>query len=98
MAEEFFFRGFLYPVLARSTGVSGAVWLTTGAFTLLHGAQLAFSWAALVPILFVGLVLTTIRAVTKSVALSVLVHAAYNATVLGMALISTHGFHEFPHS
>lgn len=92
IVEELFFRGFLYPALAQRTGTTAAIWLTALAFTVLHGAQLSYAWAALAPILVVGLVLTIIRAVSRSVALSVLVHTGYNGAILGTALISTHGF------
>lgn len=98
IVEELFFRGFLYPALARPAGRGGAIWLTALAFTALHGSQLGYAWAALAPILLVGLVLTIIRAVTHSLAQSVLVHMAYNGTLLGATLISTHGFHRLPHS
>lgn len=94
--EELFFRGFLYPALAHKTGTTVAIWLTAIAFTMLHGGQLSYAWAALVPILIVGLVLTMVRAVTKSVALSVLVHMGYNGSLLGMQIIATHGFHTLP--
>lgn len=97
VVEELFFRGFLYPALARRTGVTGAIWLTALAFTLLHGAQLGYAWAPLVPIFVVGLVLTTVRAASKSLALCVLVHMAYNSTLLGVDLILTHGFRRLPH-
>jgi uncharacterized protein len=89
--EELFFRGLLYPVLARRMGVPLAVFLTGAAFGLLHGAQLKYSWAVLI-IFLVGIVLTVVRAVTKSVAASFLVHAGYNATLSILLCIATSGF------
>lgn len=90
--EEVFFRGFLYPALARWTGSVISILITTCLFTLLHGAQLGYSWAALVPIFIVGLVLTITRAVKDSVATTVIIHMTYNFTLMAEAFIGTHGF------
>jgi CAAX protease family protein len=92
LVEELFFRGFLYPALSRSTGVVPAVIVTAAGFALLHGAQLAYSLVPLLLIFTVGVVLTVTRAVTKSVATSVLVHMAYNFTLFLQFYIGTHGF------
>jgi len=89
--EELFFRGFLYPVLARRMGTLLAILLTSAMFGLLHGAQLGYSWAVLI-IFLVGVALTTVRAVTKSVASSFLVHVGYNATLSALLFVATSGF------
>ena len=92
LVEELLFRGFLYPALSRWTGVVPAVILTAAGFALLHGAQLAYSLVPLLLIFTVGAVLTITRAVTKSVATSVLVHMAYNFTLFLQFFIGTRGF------
>jgi uncharacterized protein len=89
--EELFFRGFLYPVLVRRMGTLIAILLTSALFGLLHGAQLGYSWAVLI-IFLVGVALTTVRAVTKSVASSFLVHVGYNATLSILLFVATSGF------
>jgi membrane protease YdiL (CAAX protease family) len=89
--EELFFRGFLYPVLVRKMGTIFGILVTSGLFGLLHGAQLGYSWAVLI-IFFVGLALTTVRAVTKSVASSFLVHVGYNGTLSLLLFVATSGF------
>ena len=89
--EELFFRGFLYPVLARRLGVGGGIFLTSAAFAILHGAQLKYSWAVLI-IFLVGVALTTVRAITKSVAASFLVHVGYNGTLSLLMYVVTGGF------
>jgi len=89
--EELFFRGFLYPVLARRLGKVVAILLTSALFGLLHGAQLGYSWAVLI-IFLVGVALTTVRALTRSVASSFLVHVGYNATLSALLFIATSGF------
>lgn len=91
LMEELFFRGFLYPVVARRTGVFLAVCLTALPFGLIHYLQYK-SWAAVLVITLVGVVLTVVRAVTKSVAASFLVHVGYNATLMLLAAAATDGF------
>ncbi len=91
LMEELFFRGFLYPVLARRLGVAAAIGLTALPFGLMHYLQYR-SWAAVLVITLVGVVLTAVRAATKSVAASFLVHVGYNATLMALAAIATDGF------
>ncbi len=92
LMEELFFRGFLYPVLARRLGLAVAVFLTALAFALLHGAQLMFSWGPVLVIFLVGVVLTLVRAKTNSVAAGVLIHMAYNGTITVAMFAATDGF------
>jgi len=92
LMEELFFRGFLYPVLARRWGLFAAISITSVAFGLIHGAQLAFSPGLVLIVFLVGLVLTIVRAKTGSVGSSFVVHISYNSTlvILG-AIASRHG-------
>jgi uncharacterized protein len=92
LMEELFFRGFLYPVLARRRGMWAGVFLTALAFGLIHALQLGFAWAPVLLIFLVGIVLTTVRALTQSVAASFVVHAAYNSTLTILTFIATDGF------
>lgn len=92
LMEELFFRGFLYPVLSRRLGVSAAVLLTAAPFALLHGSQLMFSWGPVLVIFLVGVVLTAVRAKRNSVAASLLIHVAYNATITLAMFAATDGF------
>ena len=92
LMEELFFRGFLYPVLARGLGLPVGVFLTGLAFALLHGAQLGFSWGPVLVIFLVGIVLTMVRAKRNSVAAGVLMHMAYNGTITAAMFAATGGF------
>jgi membrane protease YdiL (CAAX protease family) len=92
LMEELFFRGFLYPVLARRIGLPVAVFVTALAFALLHGAQLMFSWGPVLVIFLVGIVLTLVRAKRDSVAASLLIHMAYNGTITVAMFAATDGF------
>jgi membrane protease YdiL (CAAX protease family) len=91
LMEEIFFRGFLYPVLARRIGVASAVVLTALPFGLIHYLQYK-SWAAVFVVALVGVVLTLVRVVTKSVAASFLVHVGYNTTLMALTAVATDGF------
>jgi len=97
--EEMFFRGFLYPVLARRLGLVLAVFLTAAPFVMIHVPQLedpkmsfAKSWGAILVISIIGFALTIVRAVKKSVAAGVLMHMAYNGFTSILAIVSTGGF------
>jgi membrane protease YdiL (CAAX protease family) len=92
MLEELYFRGFLYPVLSRWLGMIAGVLLTALPFALLHAPQLGFAWGPVLVIFLVGATLTIVRARTDSVASGVLVHFAYNATLLVLMYIATDGF------
>jgi uncharacterized protein len=92
LVEELFFRGFLYPVLVRRFGTITAVLFTSAGFGLIHSPQLAHAWGPILVVGLVGLALTIARAVTKSVAASLLMHIAYNGTLSVLIFISSGGF------
>lgn len=92
LVEELFFRGFLYPVLARSLGILPSIGLTAAAFALLHEGQLAHAWAPLLVLFIVGTTITAVRARTRSVATGLLIHVGYNTTLFAMLFVATDGF------
>lgn len=92
LVEELFFRGFLYPALARPLGAAMAVALTGALFALIHSEQLAHSWVPLLLLFVIGVILTVVRARTKSVATCVIVHMSYNTTLFTLLFIGTGGF------
>jgi uncharacterized protein len=91
LLEELFFRGFLYPVLARRFGIGAGVSLSAMGFSLMHIVQYGYSWASVLLIFLVGMVVGVVRAKKNSVAAGFLVHAAYNGTIILMLLIATDG-------
>jgi membrane protease YdiL (CAAX protease family) len=93
LVEELFFRGFVYPAVARWTGSAASIIITGGAFAALHGAQLAYAWAPLMVLFAVGVVLTVVRARTGSVATCVFVHMGYNLVLFILLFLATGGFH-----
>jgi uncharacterized protein len=89
--EELFFRGFLYPVLTRRFGMVVSVLLTAAIFALIHAPEYK-AWAPVLIIFLVGVVVTTVRAKTKSVGASFIVHSVYNGIPIVAAIITSHGF------
>jgi membrane protease YdiL (CAAX protease family) len=96
LLEELFFRGFMYPVLARRMGVAWAITLTALPFGLIHLPQYGWAWGAALVIVLVGVVCGVVRAVTRSVGASVLVHVGYNGAQMLIAVVMTHGFRQMP--
>ena len=66
--------------------------LTSLIFALLHAAQVAHLWTALLVLFSISLVLTFVRVKTQSVAASTLVHGAYNGFVFLTVLYATGGY------
>jgi len=92
LMEEIFFRGFLYPVLARRMGVAWGIFFTALPFGLIHMFQYGYAWGVVLLIFLMGVVCTAVRAVTGSVASSFLVHVGYNATEMLIFAVATDGF------
>jgi len=92
LMEELFFRGFLYPVLARSFGMALGICLSALGFGLMHAAQYGYSWASVLLIFVVGMVLGVVRAKKDSVGAGLLVHVAYNGTITVAMFAATGGF------
>ena len=95
LMEELFFRGFLYPALARPLGIRWSVAITSMLFALIHSSQLADAWAPLLLLFLVGLILTTARVRTGSVFPGFLIHSAYNFTLFTELFFQTGHFHNF---
>jgi membrane protease YdiL (CAAX protease family) len=96
LMEELFFRGLFYPIVAKRWGAGWGVFWAALFFALMHMQQYGYSWAILLVIFGVGVVLGTVRAVTGSVAASFLVHAGYNGAQMLIAVTLTHGFTRMP--
>jgi len=96
LVEETLFRGYLYPMFARSFGVTPAILLTGLLFGLMHGAQLGWTWGLVATLTLVGIVFTLVRARTGTVFASFLMHLGYNSLISIIAIVSTHGFTKVP--
>jgi uncharacterized protein len=99
VVEETFFRGFLYPVAARSFGVPAGIIVTGTLFGLLHASQLSGGPWLIFLIVVVGIVFTWIRVKADTVLASFIVHTAYNGVQVVGLLIATHGLTKvLPHT
>lgn len=96
LVEETIFRGYIYPVIARSFGVPAGVLATGLLFGLLHAMQLWGAWGLVALLVLVGVVLTYVRARTGTVLASYLLHLGYNAMLFLGTALSTGGFRHFP--
>ncbi len=76
--EELLFRGFLFPLLAKSVGPWLGIVLSAIPFALLHGAQNEWSWQYVLLIFIAGFVFGYTRYKTGSTAAAAVVHAGYN--------------------
>jgi membrane protease YdiL (CAAX protease family) len=96
LVEETVFRGYLYPVAARSFGVGGGIVVTGTLFGLLHGVQLWGGWWQISLLVVVGIVFTIARAKTGTVLASYVLHVSYNSLQAIALLIGTHGLRHMP--
>ena len=94
--EETVFRGYIYPVAARSFGPTGGILFTGTIFGLLHASQLWGGWVQIGLLVIVGIVFTYARAATHSVLASYLMHVSYNSFLFLALAIGSHGFRHFP--
>lgn len=96
LVEETIFRGFIYPVAARSFGIAGSIVFTGLIFGLLHGPQLWHAWAQIGLLIVVGLVFTFVRAKSGTVFASYLFHLGYNGWLFVAFLGATHLLKNLP--
>jgi membrane protease YdiL (CAAX protease family) len=94
--EETLFRGYLYPVFARKWGIPAGVIITGVLFGMMHALQLWGGWLEIVMLIFVGIVLTFIRARARSVLASYLVHLSYNSFIFLGVFKATQGLKHIP--
>ena len=76
--EETIFRGYIYPVVARTYGMAVGVFGTGILFGLLHAPQLWGGWLQICELVAVGIIFTYARAVTRTMLASFLLHVSYN--------------------
>lgn len=96
--EETVFRGYLYPLFAKSFGIAPGILITGILFGLLHGSQLGWSWGIVSLLILVGIVFTFVRARTGTVFSSFLLHLGYNSAIAVVTIASilmNHGSTDF---
>ncbi len=98
LVEETLFRGYLYPVLARSFGIGAGVVITGTLFGLLHAPQLWGGWGQISLLIGVGIIFTAARAISRTVVASYILHVSYNSFLFIAFLVASHGLRHFPPS
>ena len=96
LVEETVFRGYLYPLFAKSLGVLPGILITGLLFGLMHGAQLGWTWGLVALLTLVGVIFTFARARTGTVVASFLLHLGYNSMIAVTSIIATKGFTQMP--
>jgi membrane protease YdiL (CAAX protease family) len=98
LVEETVFRGYLYPLFAKSLGVLPGILITGVLFGLMHGSQLGWTWRLVLLLTLVGVIFTLARARTGTVLASFLLHLGYNSMIAVTSIIATRGFQHMPMS
>jgi len=96
LMEELLFRGWLYPVVARTFGVTGGVLITGALFGMMHGAQLGWHLALVGLLTLAGVVFSYFRARTGSVLPAYFLHLGYNSFLALGFLAQTGGLRNLP--
>jgi uncharacterized protein len=82
LAEEFFFRGFLYPWVKTHLGRFPAMLLTATLFSLAH-----MHWSSFLSLAFFGLVLNLVYDFTGKLSYPIALHATFNCTTCAVLLL-----------
>jgi CAAX protease family protein len=92
LMEELIFRGVLFAIFEDVIGLRFSVITTAVLFTALHIPEYRGAWNHLFLLLIVGLIFSTARGLTGSLAPSVLLHTAYNLCQLVVLFFATDHF------
>lgn len=90
--EELIFRGVLFSFFEHLVGVRFAVVGTTILFAALHVPEYWGAWNHVFLVLLAGVVFSLARGLTGSLAPSVILHLAYNATLITVLFFETRQF------
>jgi membrane protease YdiL (CAAX protease family) len=96
LVEELLFRGWLYPVVARTFGVTAGVVVTGALFGAIHGPQLGWHWQLVGLLVGVGVLFTYVRARTGSVVPAYFLHLGYNGLQALAFIVGTSGLRNLP--
>ena len=88
LSEELIFRGLLHQGLRNRLRVVPATLLSSGIFAVVHGEVVASQPLSLIGLFFVGVVLAVTFERTGGLLVPIVVHAAFNATMIAIALVA----------
>ncbi|MFQ5952863.1 MAG: type II CAAX prenyl endopeptidase Rce1 family protein [Candidatus Omnitrophota bacterium] len=83
IAEEIFFRGFMYSAIKKAFGIFWAMIITSSIFSLLHTHIVGF-----LPIMLLGLLLAYLYEKTGSLVSSMAVHIAHNVGMVVLVFLA----------
>lgn len=86
VAEELFFRGFVYGTLDRRFGANVATLATIVLFSAVHLPQQWGAWGPVASVVLTGIVLTLLRRYTRSTSVPAAAHVLHNALNTLLAL------------
>lgn len=90
--EELIFRGVLFSILETRAGIGFAVVGTAALFAAMHIPEYSGAWNHVLFIFAVGLVLSIVRALTRSLAPCVILHVTYNGCLMIVLFFATSHF------
>jgi hypothetical protein len=82
VAEEIFFRGFMYPAIRKTLGVFWGMLITSAVFSLLHAHLVGF-----LPIFALGMLLVYLFEKTGSLVPSMAVHMIHNVAMVILVFV-----------
>ncbi|MFH1847131.1 MAG: type II CAAX endopeptidase family protein [Candidatus Omnitrophota bacterium] len=82
IAEEIFFRGFMYRAFKKKIGILGSMFVTAAIFSLLHTHLAGFA-----PIMALGLLLAFLYEKTGSLVAPITVHIIHNLGMVGLVFL-----------
>ncbi len=91
IAEEFIFRGILYPAIKHAGFPRLAFWGTAALFAVIHG-----NLVALLPFMLLALVLTWLYEQSDNLLATITAHATFNAINFGMFLLTENFYRNLP--
>ncbi len=94
--EELLFRGVLFAFFEKHGGLKFAVVGTALLFAGLHIPEYWGAWNHVLLIFVVGVALSLARGITESLTPSVILHLAYNATLMAVLYLQTNQFRGMP--
>lgn len=93
--EELVFRGVLFAVFERQVGLWFAIVSSAALFAGFHVPEYWGAWNHLLLVSAAGVLFSLARGMTGSLAPSVILHLAYNASLMTALFFDTEHFHSF---
>jgi len=90
--EELIFRGFFFSIFERQVGLLFAIVATAVLFAIPHIPEYRGAWNHLLLVFLAGLIFSLARGLTGSLTPSILLHFAYNLSLMTGLFFATQHF------